>query len=121
MSGMINNAGTFVARYRRIGKAVWGNVKFSPAATANLGTGTPIISLPFQASASAAGLAAFAGRFLDASGNNKPIWCIIQPSDTGVSVLGMNTSFAYTSPGNAGFTWNNSSELEVTFGPYECV
>lgn len=121
MSGMLNNAGTFTARYRRIGKAVWGNVKFVPAATANLGTGTPIISLPFQATAAAAGLVSCTGRFLDASGNNKPIWALINPSDTGVSVLGMNTSFVYTSPGNAGFSWGNSSELEVTFGPYECV
>jgi hypothetical protein len=121
MTGMLNNAGTFVARYRRIGKAVWGNVKFNPAATANLGTGTPIISLPFQATSAAAGLVSCTGRFLDASGNNKPIWAFISPSDTGISILGMNTSFVYASPGSAGFTWNNSSELEVTFGPYECV
>lgn len=121
MSGMLNNAGTFTARYRRIGKAVWGNVKFLPAATANLGTGTPIISLPFQATSAAAGLISCTGRFLDGSGNNKPLWPLINPGDTGVSVLGLNTSFVYTSPGNAGFSWSNSSELEVTFGPYECV
>lgn len=121
MSGLLNNAGTFTARYRRIGKAVWLNAKFVPAATANLGTGTPVISLPFQMTAAAAGLASGSGRILDGSGNNRPVWSIANPGDTGISVFGLNSSLVYVSPGSAGYTWSNASEMEVTFGPYECV
>lgn len=121
MTGMLNNAGTFTARYRRIGKAVWLNIKFVPAATANLGTGVPVVSLPFQATSAAAGLMAGTGRILDGSGNNRPLWPIANPGDTGLSVFGLNSSLVYVSPGSAGYSWGNSSELEITFGPYECV
>lgn len=121
MSGMLNNAGTFTARYRRIGKAVWLNVKFVPAATANLGTGVPVVSLPFQATSAAAGLMAGTGRILDGSGNNRPLWPVANPGDTGMSLFGLNSSLVYVSPGSAGYSWGNSSELEITFGPYECV
>jgi hypothetical protein len=121
MSGLLNNAGTFTARYRRMGKSVWLNVKFVPAATANLGTGVPLVALPIQASGSAAGLVSGTGRILDGSGNNRPVWVIVNPSDTGMQVFGLNSSLVWVSPGNAGYTWSNSSELEITFGPYECV
>lgn len=121
MHGMNNNAGAITARYRRIGKSAWGNIKFLPAATADLGTGIPSVDLPFQASSAAAGLSSGTGRLLDASGSNRPLWGTIDPNSTTISLYGLNSSLVHVSPGSAGYTWNNSSGLDITFGPYECV
>ncbi len=120
MSGMNNNNGAFVARYRRIGKLVWLNGKFNPNPTADLGTGTPMVSLPFQASGSQGGLANGNGRLLDAAGANRPLWVEIDPSATKLSLFGINSSLVYVSPGSAGYSWNNSSQADFTIS-YECV
>lgn len=120
VSGFNNNAGTTVARYRRIGKLVWFNLKFNPAATADLGLGTPGFTLPFQASSAQAGLSNGNGRILDGSGTNKPAWPEIDPSATKVNVFGLNSSLQWVTPGNAGYSWGNSSQMDVT-GFYECV
>lgn len=120
MSGMLNNAGTFIARYRRQGKVVWANFQFVPAATANLGTGTPTVTLPFAAAAAQGGLANGNGRLLDASGNNRPLWPVLNPGGTQISLFGLNSSLVYVSPGTAGYSWGNASQLDATF-TYECV
>jgi hypothetical protein len=120
LAGMLNNAGTVVARYRRIGKLVWCQVKFNPAATANLGTGTPSFTLPFQATSAQAGLANGTGRMLDASGNNRPLWAEIDPGATVANLFGINSSLQYVTPGTAGYSWGNASQYDATIF-YEVV
>lgn len=119
-TGLINNAGTFVARYILIGKKCTCFVKFTPAATANLGTGTPALSLPFTASSAGTALMSGLGRLLDAGGTNRPLWVIVSPGATTAQLFGLNASIQYVSPGSAAYTWGNSSAYDVSF-TYETV
>jgi hypothetical protein len=115
-----NNMSTKVGRYFKNGKCVELNITLNPQATADLGTGVPNVSLPVQASASQAGLANGFGRILDGSGVNRPIWGVINPSATTIAIFGFNSSLQLVSPGTAGYSWGNSSQLDLTI-QYESV
>jgi hypothetical protein len=115
MHGMGNNSGTTTARYTKQGTWVRAEGLFVPNPTADLGLGTPTVDLPYPVSASAAGLSAGTGRFLDGAGVNQVLWPVADPGATQVSLFGMNSSRQYTAPGAAGYSWNNSSKLEWRF------
>ncbi len=119
-TGMNNNAAAaFIARYIKNGKGCYLSVRFTPAATADLGVGVPAFTLPFTASASAA-LVSGVGRILDGAGNNRPLWPIINPSATTCQLFGLNSSLQWVAPGGAGYSWGNSSVYEVSI-TYETI
>jgi hypothetical protein len=113
--GLSNNAGSFYARYFLDGKLCTAFVRFAPNPTASLGTGTPTLTLPFTSTSALTGLMQGVGRLLDNSGTNRPLWVAVNPSATTAQLLGLNSSLQYVSPGNAGYTWGNSSLYDLTF------
>jgi len=111
MTGMSNNAGTFVARYRRIGKTIVMHIDFAPAATASLGSGAVTITgLPVAVSGSSARFTTATGYLFDASGVLRPITGLV--STTTMAIFGLSGN-SLLNPGAAGYTWGNSSSLTM--------